>query len=540
MINYTFADTARVLAAFVLFLPLLLFPGYAIGWASDALRFRSRSLGEKLVIAVPLSISTVPLLIYLTGLVSLSITWVLLGLITGLFAFLMARDVRASGPFPGSVRVLLLFAAGWLGIGFVSLIDYQWNDQLFIPTTSYDYSVRIAVTDAMTRTGVAPVNPFFFPGYHVPLRYHYFWFLPASLVDRMGGDFITPAQATIAGTLWCGLGLIALIVMYTFYFRNTEGTGSPRRAWIGISLLLVTGLDILPMLFHLVAFHNIPFTVDSWNELVAGWMSSLLWVPHSVASLIACLCGFLVLWTGTLRTPAARLWSVVIAGTAFACAVGLSVYVCFAFAAGLLGFGLVAVCKHWRNDVLAIAGSGAVALVLAFPFLSQTARTSGTKTGPAFISFTVRTFTFAENVMVYLHAHWILIKTVNLVLLPLNYTMELGLFLVVGIVQARRYALRRAPLGRREWAEIALVSMPVLVCTFLRSGVITNNDLGWRGFLIAQFMLLIWAIDYVRVALRVKGWASSGNADGGNNVLRLRVLIVEPPRVWGSRARCTD
>ncbi len=36
---------------------------------------------------------------------------------------------------------------------------------------------------------------------------------------------------------------------------------------------------------------------------------------------------------------------------------------------------------------------------------------------------------------------------------------------------------------------MALVS--ILVCTFLRSGVIANNDLGWRGFLIAQFVLLI-------------------------------------------------
>jgi hypothetical protein len=34
-----------------------------------------------------------------------------------------------------------------------------------------------------------------------------------------------------------------------------------------------------------------------------------------------------------------------------------------------------------------------------------------------------------------------------------------------------------------------------VICTFLRSSVIGNNDLGWRGFLIAEFVLLLWAVD---------------------------------------------
>jgi hypothetical protein len=35
-----------------------------------------------------------------------------------------------------------------------------------------------------------------------------------------------------------------------------------------------------------------------------------------------------------------------------------------------------------------------------------------------------------------------------------------------------------------------------VVCTFLESAII-NNDLGWRGFMFAQFVLLIWAADVV-------------------------------------------
>jgi hypothetical protein len=40
-----------------------------------------------------------------------------------------------------------------------------------------------------------------------------------------------------------------------------------------------------------------------------------------------------------------------------------------------------------------------------------------------------------------------------------------------------------------------MIAASVTICTFLRSSVIGNNDLGWRGFLIAQFGLLLLAVD---------------------------------------------
>jgi hypothetical protein len=68
--------------------------------------------------------------------------------------------------------------------------------------------------------------------------------------------------------------------------------------------------------------------------------------------------------------------------------------------------------------------------------------------------------------------------------------MELGLFFAVGVLEWRR--LRRIEtLGRNDLALGLMALISVAACTFLRSGVIANNDLGWRGFLIAQFVLLI-------------------------------------------------
>ena len=81
--------------------------------------------------------------------------------------------------------------------------------------------------------------------------------------------------------------------------------------------------------------------------------------------------------------------------------------------------------------------------------------------------------------------------------LPLNYLFELGFFLIAGILYlARLWHLRL--FGPSKIAAITLVFTSVLICTFLMSGVIDNNDLGWRGFLPAQFMLLIWAVELLR------------------------------------------
>ena len=55
-----------------------------------------------------------------------------------------------------------------------------------------------------------------------------------------------------------------------------------------------------------------------------------------------------------------------------------------------------------------------------------------------------------------------------------------------------------------------MVGVSVLVCTFVRSGVLSGNDLGWRGFLPAQFIMLLWAADLLMRRgewLRSRVWA---------------------------------
>ena len=71
---------------------------------------------------------------------------------------------------------------------------------------------------------------------------------------------------------------------------------------------------------------------------------------------------------------------------------------------------------------------------------------------------------------------------------------------------ARLWSLKRFEPG--PIAAVTLVITSVGICTFLKSGVISNNDLGWRGFLPAQFMLLIWAVEFLSPP---EPWAGMSN-----------------------------
>jgi hypothetical protein len=40
-----------------------------------------------------------------------------------------------------------------------------------------------------------------------------------------------------------------------------------------------------------------------------------------------------------------------------------------------------------------------------------------------------------------------------------------------------------------------MLAASIIICSFFRSNAIANNDLGWRGIIAAQFVLLIWAAE---------------------------------------------
>jgi len=70
--------------------------------------------------------------------------------------------------------------------------DLQWgNRELYFNVAALDQTTRVSVIDAMTRTGVPPVNSSYYLGHYVKLTFlYFFWYTLGSIIDFMGGSFI--------------------------------------------------------------------------------------------------------------------------------------------------------------------------------------------------------------------------------------------------------------------------------------------------------------------------------------------------------------
>ena len=491
-------------------LPLVVWvPGYALAWLLDLFEFRRRTAAFRAAFSVPLSIAVCPIVTYLLGRFgSMSAVWTFYIAAAALVSILGWRAARR-GRFvrPKGWGVFAAAALVWLGVALFSLIDWQIGNRLYYPANALDYSLRAALTHSIGATGIPPQSPLFLPpGHPVALRYHYFWLLLLSLVNRMAPHWIGARQAEIAGTFWCGIGLMAAVASCLRLFLTGRPQAFRRRALVGILLLGITGLDIVPGLFLLFLYARgmmdfvLP-SLESWNEYVDWFLHSSIWAPHAVAALIACITGFLLVW----QAPAAANRRALlrygpIGGMAFASAAGTSIWVAFVFGVFLIVWTAICAWKRWRREVLALAIAGGAALLLVLPYL-QDLRAASVAAGPGtpggrILTLTVRTFSLAALIPHWPGMpEWGRLLLVNGSLLPLNYFLEFGFFFLIGRIKWRQYRASGRPLSRQDLACAAMLAVSTLICTFLKSSVIGNNDLGWRGFLPAQFVLLLWSVD---------------------------------------------
>ena len=215
--GFMLADLGLTLVALCLFPLFVLVPGYTLAWLANLFDFRRRSPEFRVALSVPLSIAVCPILTYLAGRFgSMQTVWWLFAALWLCFLTILVRTsgtVNLTGFFKRN-RTVIAIAAVWVGVALLSLVDLQFGDRLYFSTTALDYSVRTEFIHSITTTGIPPANPFFYPGRPVPIRYHYFWLLICSLVEQAGGSWVGPRQAWIAGAIWCGIGLLALVALY--------------------------------------------------------------------------------------------------------------------------------------------------------------------------------------------------------------------------------------------------------------------------------------------------------------------------------------
>jgi hypothetical protein len=467
--NFMLADLVSVSAALCLFGAASSLTGYALGWLTGVLGFRTRSLLFRLVASVPLSVAVLPILGYTIGRwFSLATVWLVVAPLCGYAAVLVLTELRKL-PCPRRFqRAMLPFLAVifvWIVIAFFSLADLQFGERAYYSTIAFDHAVRTAVTGSISSFGIPARNPFYYPSHAAPLRYHYFWMIPCALVQWLGSPLVDARTAFIAGTMWCGVALICLVPLYLRLFSPQGTSGLRRRSLTGICLLGVTGLDIVPAyamlwLERIGLVRGVSPSVEWWNNQVDGWVYSVLWEAHYVCSLVACLLGFLIVWSlSSDSSRRARLLAALIAGACWATASGAGIYVALVFAVFGFVWLLIVLARKWYREAAVLVLAGAVAGALVAPFFFGLSSYEGAASGRT-IHLTLRYFDFGLLVLrVFGIGHPGQLAVANFLLLPLNYFLELGFFFVAGLLA---WTLQRKSKQPATRAELAMFTMLVV------------------------------------------------------------------------------
>lgn len=504
--NFTIQEILGSILGFFLFPFVIVIPGYVVGWLLNLFDFRNRLVAVRFLIALILSNAVTPIVLYLAySLVSADFAIAILSacFVAWLVILIISRK-RSPVPLNPEVRryqnVALALAVAWILFSIVWLVDIQFGDNLYFNSVSYDYTTRVAVTDAMTRTGVPPVNPGYYPGHPEKLTFlYFFWYILTSVVDKIGGAWVDAQAAMTASVAWCGLCLIATIALY-LRLRYKAGEVKVWQLSIFASqLLLVSGLDIIPVLALLLksklTLGHMVFEgrIEGWNMPIMDWIGGLMWVPLHVSSMLACLTGLMLFLYTYDKDRRQQFIAACIAGIAFASAVGLSVWITFAFAI-FWGLWMLALFfgQRRRQMVIFMALAGIVALPLIYPFLAGVTQSStGSSSGELPIALYIRPFFLLSAYVEQPLLHDIL----NFVLLPVNYMFELGFFFLVGLLWLQHSKKTGWKDNLHYLAEIILFFTVAITLSFIRSTLIIINDFGIRAWLLGQFVLLIWAVD---------------------------------------------
>ena len=425
------------------------------------------------------------------------------------------RPKAGAGGLATSTKIACGIAIAWTLIVIASLVDIQIGSRLYPSTALWDHAVRIAFLHSAMRTGPPIRNPFSYLGTAPIARYYYFWYVLCSYPARL--SHIDLRCVLYGSSVWSGFLLAAIIPLYLRDFLGvTENLR--RKSVIGLTLIAVTGLDILPTIYEFLRAKTVTPDMEWWDPVqITSWTDALIWVPHHVMALVACLIGFLALWNvrkiGEKPYPALtrRLLAGSFAAFAFAAAAGLSVYVTFTFAIFLLVWGFRFLVKRMYQDFFLYMGTACGTIFFSLPYLHDLLVHPATGTaagaaaaGPAATGISMGPFALGLRELPNFLSTPVFLRDRGFLhpglLAPFGvivvYVLEFGVFAVVAWLRFRKDLRRK---GKSEEAQIAcwtMVAIGMFVITFVRSSVIADNDLAFRSAMIVQFVLLLWAAEF--------------------------------------------
>ena len=505
--TFFWRDILQYLAAILLFFPFLLAPGYVAAYWSGAFHFRSLGLFMRLLVAVCLSFALTPIPVYLLwrfpGIVSV---WVCYAAVWTALVFIALRHRPRRYRIP---KVAVAIGVAVTAIVIAELVDLPSGGHLYLSTAVYDHGFRAGVVDGLARTAhLPPANPFYYPGHPAPFRYHYFWFMICSLVEQLGRSFLDGRAALVGSVVWAAFGILATIAVTVRFFEGKSGEAGRKRALLVMAATAISGLDILPFVHAAITQwyqgkHELVrwATIDWWNAggQITSWPSSVIWVPNHTASLVACLVSGLLLWEAKQsRSSGRRVLLSALGGVGLATGTGLSVLVAFAFVVFLLlMLAASAIGMDKQATIVLVVALGMSAVMLA-PYLLELR--SAHSAGNAVLVAGIRPFSWAETVTSATQTTSAMGKfTIAALLLPLNYFMELGALSLVAVWKLRSLVTAREGVAAREWILASMFMVSFLVGSFLR--LPNADDLGWRAWLIGQFVLLFWTADFIEAKL---------------------------------------
>jgi len=524
--NFTLLDIFGTLRVLPFFAMVFIAPGYCVGRISNVLDFRRRSPAEQWLWSMGISIVVAPITLnLLSRWLALSITialcWLFVIVAVG---DLLARLRRSNFPVGFRMRRSTTIACGlaalWAVICLISLPDLQLGHRLYSTAAVADLGVRSAFVASAMHGGAPPANPFFYLGSPVNLRYYYYWYVITAIPGVAAK--VEPRAALFASSIWSGWLLAAAAGLFLKHFYGVR-RHVRRASVVAMALLGVTGLDVLYVLALYLKYRIVLSDMEVWDtDQVTSWTNSLLWVPHHVAATTACMLGFVFLWhagRSLEHTVRQRILLAVLAAMGFASAAGLSVYVTFAFAL-FLGTAALFWLVTRRFNTLGLYLIVAMLVVLLSASYLHDLRATGLHSGdaaeavmqhqPPFAKLALRQLppTLVPVLLRAVHEN----KLANILLRPLLLIpimfIEFGFFFLVAVRQGRQ--------DWREWRTHTTVDTPasnlrdlrdlrdirwlswlmflsgLWVALMMRSTVIMNNDLSYRGVEIAQFILLVW------------------------------------------------
>ena len=525
-LNFTLQDILGAAFAFCLFPLVIVFPGYVAGWVFNCFDFRIRQPVVRLGIGIVLSFAISPILFFLTSnfFPKIFTLLILAGIALAFTLLLFRKEKPAALVINSQAKYFYFIGAAWAVIAILSLVDIQWKDQLFLSVASYDQTTRVSVVDAITRTGVPPINPTYYPGGPVKLTFlYYFWYILCSVIDSIGGPTIDARAALNASSAWSGIGLMALIALYLRQRNSSDIKSAWRSARIGVILLAVSGLDVIPIAVLVARMGKIVGSIDVWNTPISAWAGSNLWVPHHIASMIAGVCAVMLAQSARKKTPPRQFAILTLAGLAFASALGLSVWITLVFVV-FWGTWMTALIfqKTERSLILPMIYAGLMAVLLASPFLIEIFK--GGSGGQSPVLFEVRTLFQLESFV----RGWPAFarSLIMLAFLPINYLLEFGFYFMACLFWLKGKDIKILRSNPFFLGEALLLAVVILMGSFLSSALTTSNDFGWRAWLAGQFVLLIWGVDIVEKLVLSPIPANHNSTEARKNRSFLIALIV--------------